>query len=203
MKDKERVSLVGVSCVIFIIVFLASVLAMDVQREEYKKKEDKLNNLIEERDKRYRKSAKLFSDLLEDKDKNLKDLIIQRDCLIQEREKLARIKLQPIPSRGKTRSFQQLRTDESENNWIPLIRKYFPPDTVSTAFQIMMAESSGNPFAENPSSASGLFQVTAETWAGCSPYPWNDRFDPEKNIHVAAILYGGRGWQPWKASGDW
>ena len=50
---------------------------------------------------------------------------------------------------------------------------------------IIAAESSGNPNAVGDGGRSrGLMQIQKATWRSFSKYPWDDAFDPEKNVQV-------------------
>ena len=76
--------------------------------------------------------------------------------------------------------------------WKDVVERYFRPELVWEALQVMDCESRGNPDAMHPGSgASGLFQFLDGTWilastlsgnAGASP------FDPEANVAAAAWL---------------
>lgn len=50
--------------------------------------------------------------------------------------------------------------------------------------KIRQAESGGNPNAENPHGASGLYQFVETTWKGLG-YDWKDRFNPELQQEAA------------------
>lgn len=67
--------------------------------------------------------------------------------------------------------------------------------------EVARAESQFVETAKNPnSSASGVFQITKDTWAGCE----GDIFDAADNIVCARKVYDARGLQPWESSiGDW
>lgn len=83
--------------------------------------------------------------------------------------------------------------------WRKLTAEYFPIDAVDTALCLMAFESGGNPFAYNPSGASGLMQVL-KSWAWFFGYEPQDLFDPRVNLFIAGELYasGGFGhWSPW------
>lgn len=75
--------------------------------------------------------------------------------------------------------------------WRGLVSAYF--SDVDRALCVVKFESGGNPDALNPSGASGLFQVM--------PF-WFDhfggeRFDPENNVRVAALVLAEQGWTAW------
>jgi soluble lytic murein transglycosylase-like protein len=55
-------------------------------------------------------------------------------------------------------------------------------------------ESGGDPDALNPtSSAAGLFQVMPFWW----DHYGGDRFNPETNVRVAALIKADQGWTAW------
>lgn len=92
------------------------------------------------------------------------------------------------------------------DRWRDLVSRYFAPDDVDRALDIIRCESHGNPDAANPiSSARGLFQHLASMWperAAQAGRPGADIYDPDANIAVAAwLVYHGGGWQHWNASG--
>lgn len=84
--------------------------------------------------------------------------------------------------------------------WADLIAAYFPGQE-ATACRVMMCESGGDPYANNPSGASGLFQVMpgwADEYQSVTGLPYYDgRFDPEANTKFAAWLQGSGGWGHW------
>lgn len=89
--------------------------------------------------------------------------------------------------------------------WRPLVEKYFEPEDVDRAMDVMACESAGNPRAANPtSSARGLFQHLGSFWperARKAGRPGADIFDPDDNVAVAAwLVYHGGGWRHWNAS---
>jgi hypothetical protein len=77
-------------------------------------------------------------------------------------------------------------------HWRPLVARYFPPDRVGEALQVMHCESRGNPDATNPQSeAAGLFQFLESTWVLASAragFTGASRYDPEANVASAAWL---------------
>lgn len=80
--------------------------------------------------------------------------------------------------------------------WEGLISSHF--SDVGTACRVMMCESGGNPHAQNPSGASGLFQVMPE-WASryqqVTGVPYYDgRFNPNASTAFAAYLVREAGW---------
>lgn len=80
-----------------------------------------------------------------------------------------------------------------------LIDVGWPEWEIPTALAVIWCESTDNPYAYNPSGASGLFQVMMPLHAG-KLYPGEDIFDPWVNARVALELYWESGWQPWLAS---
>lgn len=80
-----------------------------------------------------------------------------------------------------------------------IIQQAFAPlgqSAVSWAERVAMCESGDNPYARNPSGASGLFQFMPSTWAG-TPYASSSVFDPVANARAAAWLYARRGASAW------
>lgn len=91
------------------------------------------------------------------------------------------------------------------DRWRPLVARYFRPEDVDLALEVIGCESHGNPRAANPTStARGLFQHLASMWperAAKAGWPDADIFDPEANVAVAAwLVYEGGGWDHWNAS---
>jgi hypothetical protein len=80
--------------------------------------------------------------------------------------------------------------------WRPLVEAAFPPSEVETAMCVMRGESQGNPDAENPSGASGLFQIMP-FWAAHYGLPFEALFNPEANVNLAAALQRDEGWDEW------
>ena len=61
------------------------------------------------------------------------------------------------------------------------------------ALRVADCESHDDPFAHNPSGASGVFQLMPEWWAGRF-----DPFDPVANVREAyRISAGGTNWSGW------
>lgn len=79
-------------------------------------------------------------------------------------------------------------------NWRPLVSRYFAAGDVDRALCLIWHESRGDPSAKNPrSSATGLFQILAF---------WEDRYgldrwDPARNVQLAAIIRDVQGWTAW------
>lgn len=92
------------------------------------------------------------------------------------------------------------------NNGISIIRdelraQGLNESDVEVMYNIMLCESGGDPFAQNPnSSAAGLFAITKSTFLANSPYSWEDRYDWLVSLETAVIIYHHRGFQPWQAS---
>lgn len=84
---------------------------------------------------------------------------------------------------------------------------HFAPGNASHALYIMERESSGYPWADNPSShCRGLFQHLPDAWAGrAATYLWRGWFrkdpvswsDPRANAIVAARMVAEHGWGAW------
>jgi len=81
-------------------------------------------------------------------------------------------------------------------NWRYLVEKYFPPEQVENALNIMACESGGNPKSVNEDDAKitgypscGLFQINGPT-----NWEWDN---PEENIDRAVTMFYERGWHPW------
>lgn len=65
---------------------------------------------------------------------------------------------------------------------------------------VMLCESGFNPRAQNASGASGLMQIMPVHAPRFSKRGWNyesDKFDPIKNLTIAAEIYKESGWGPW------
>ena len=76
--------------------------------------------------------------------------------------------------------------------WRGLVSAYF--SDVEKALCVIKYESGGNPNAKNPSSgAAGLFQIMPFWWDAYG----GDRYDPETNVALAAVILGQQGWGAW------
>lgn len=72
---------------------------------------------------------------------------------------------------------------------------------------VVQRESNGDPNAENPSGATGLFQMMTPLHCGSYGIPratgdckeWLK--DPDNNAKAAHALFRANGWEPWKSSG--
>lgn len=89
----------------------------------------------------------------------------------------------------------------TSEQWRALIQHYFPPEQWDNAYQVMMAESGGNPNAANDQvpqreRSFGLFQINTNV----HPLTREQAMDPETNIRYAAQLYSQQGWRPWSAA---
>lgn len=100
-----------------------------------------------------------------------------------------------------------LRPDIPFHNFTPILQKYFPPEELNNAQNVVMGESSFNPWAvnanKNGSKDYGLFQINdihAKQIKDLFGYSMNDLFDPLKNIEVASWLWKQQGWTPWVAA---
>lgn len=84
--------------------------------------------------------------------------------------------------------------------WSDTIAAHFG-EQAATACRVMLCESGGNPSAQNPSGASGLFQIMpgwADEYQSVTGVPYYDgRFDGPANIQFAAWLASTGGWQHW------
>ncbi len=59
-------------------------------------------------------------------------------------------------------------------------------------------ESKGDPNAKNPtSSARGLTQILASSWASYFGVTYDDLYDPETNVRLAKEIYDIQGWDAW------
>lgn len=83
--------------------------------------------------------------------------------------------------------------------WRYLVSAYFPANQVENALAIMQCESSGDPYAHNPGTATvpedsrGLYQININA----HPQMAEDAWDPEANVRYAGQLYAASGWSPW------
>ena len=85
--------------------------------------------------------------------------------------------------------------------WLDVVQLYFPADAVAKACQVLVCESGGNPFAYNPSGASGLFQFMPGTWESTTGTPAPaSAYPPDHQIAAAGVLYGRSGWAPWSCA---
>jgi hypothetical protein len=81
--------------------------------------------------------------------------------------------------------------------WRDLVAGYFG-DKTDLALCIVKYESGGNPSAANPnSSAKGLFQVMASTWASYFGVSWDQLYDPATNTAIAWEIYQIQDWGAW------
>lgn len=67
------------------------------------------------------------------------------------------------------------------------------------ACRVLVCESRGDPWAQNRSGATGLFQLMP-THAGrfeAHGWTWADAQDGDRNIVVAAEIEAEQGWRPW------
>ena len=93
-----------------------------------------------------------------------------------------------------------LGTPYSEDilRWLPLVQKYFPPEVVPIALQIIAGESGGDP--NRPSQYNvgggeesyGLFQINLQA----HPQMKDKVFNPEENVKYASQLWREQGWNP-------
>ena len=86
--------------------------------------------------------------------------------------------------------------------WDGLIAALWPDWAVGGACSVLMCESNGDPRAQNPSGASGLFQVMplwADDFQRVTGQPYYDgRFDAGANARFAAWLWGQtQSWSHW------
>lgn len=90
-------------------------------------------------------------------------------------------------------------TGPDPEGWRPLVEKYFKPQDVQRAIDVIRCESGGYQYAANPtSSARGLFQHMGKFWkerSAAAGIPGADIFDPEAQMIVAAwLVYEQGGW---------
>ncbi|GAC1367697.1 MAG: hypothetical protein NVS2B12_40640 [Ktedonobacteraceae bacterium] len=66
------------------------------------------------------------------------------------------------------------------------------------AIRVAECESSLNPYAYNPSGATGLFQIMPGTWAGTSQ-AWSSPYNIQANVIAAHEIYvrDGYSWREW------
>ena len=132
--------------------------------------------------------------------------VAQRPRVAQ--EPITRVPPQTIVGSQPTPKSEYLPRNEIES----LVKRYFNPDDVNTALDVIMRESSGRPGVINPNGgARGLFQFmptpskikALEMYFGEDVYENGRILDPETNIKAgAALLYGelfrqSPGWQNW------
>lgn len=80
--------------------------------------------------------------------------------------------------------------------WRSLVSRYFTD--VDMALCVIRYESGGNSNAKNPrSSARGLFQILASLWAPHFGVSYEDLYDPETNVRLAAEIQATQGWRAW------
>ena len=103
-----------------------------------------------------------------------------------------------VTTRG-NRSCAIVRDDYDRRHWTAaqiqrMIASVFGQD--AEALRVAACESHDNPFAQNASGASGVFQLMPEWWAGRF-----DPFDPMANIRGAyRISNGGTSWGGWQCA---
>jgi hypothetical protein len=84
------------------------------------------------------------------------------------------------------------------DRWRPLVQRYFPAEDVETAMCVLEHESAGDPDADNPrSSATGLFQILASSWAPHFGVSEAQLFDPLINAQLAREILDIQGWRAW------
>lgn len=84
-----------------------------------------------------------------------------------------------------------------------LIRSIWPAHVADRAITIAMRESTCDPRAQNPSGASGLFQLMSPLHDDLIAGVCGDAaliWEPSCNIAAALALWNGSGWSPWAAT---
>ena len=90
-----------------------------------------------------------------------------------------------------------------ENNGLNIIKdelraQGLNQSEVEVMYAIMLCESNGDPYAQNPNnSAAGLWQITKSTFEANSDYDWELRYDWLVSLETAVKIYKSRGTQPW------
>lgn len=105
----------------------------------------------------------------------------------------------PVRSGGGSRSGGTDRSLGSDvEQWRGLVAQYFGAGEVDTALCLMRYESGGNPNTKNPrSSARGLMQILASTWAPHFGVSYEALYDPATNLSIAAQIQDMQGWWAW------
>ncbi len=107
-----------------------------------------------------------------------------------------------LPQRiGQIPQVIQQKVQQAGGGVMNLIQKYFPQSEWGRAYQVMMAESKGNPQAVGDNypingevrPSFGLFQI--RTFPNRPPP--QALVDPETNVRYAAELWKSQGWKPW------
>jgi hypothetical protein len=101
-----------------------------------------------------------------------------------------------------------IKAPKTTAKYADVVSKYFPPDEVDKALQVMHKESSGRPGAtntnKNGTKDGGLFQINDVNIPDLIKAGFirgrKDLYDPETNIAAAAYLYKRYGWKPWAAT---
>jgi len=87
---------------------------------------------------------------------------------------------------------------DAVERWEPLVSTQFPESEIATAMCLIRHESAGNPKADNPrSSARGLFQILASTWAPHYGVPRYALYGPVTNTRIARDIWEQQGWWAW------
>lgn len=103
---------------------------------------------------------------------------------------------QPTPSTRSVSSSTDRGMGSNVEQWHGLVSQYFTD--VDTALCLIHYESGGNPDAKNPrSTARGLFQILASLWAPHFGVTYEQLYDPETNVRLAAQIYAQQGWGAW------
>lgn len=80
-------------------------------------------------------------------------------------------------------------SDAAYKKWLTAAAaKYGVSNQVYALYRVMMGESGGNPYAQNASGASGLFQFMPSTWRG-TPYGGCSIWDAKSQCYAAAWMF--------------
>lgn len=114
-----------------------------------------------------------------------------------------------VPYQSKAGTVSEGGKGSSVDDYMRLLKIYFPDAAVPTAAKVMMAESGGQSIRSKTQNKDGTYDhglmqindvnVPVLTKAGIIKSV-DDLYDPEKNIQAAAYLYRQSGWKPWKSS---
>jgi len=86
-------------------------------------------------------------------------------------------------------TYGDIPSDAAYREWIEAAaRKYGVSNQTYALYRVMMGESGGNPYAQNASGASGLFQFIPSTWRS-TPYGGCSIWDAKSQCYAAAWMF--------------